>query len=56
LWLARGASNQEIAERLVITIDTVKRHVTHIYSKLEVTNRVQAVERGRTLGLLADLP
>jgi LuxR family transcriptional regulator, maltose regulon positive regulatory protein len=50
--LARGASNQDIAEQLVITIDTVKRHVTHIYSKLGVNNRVQAVERGRTLGLL----
>ncbi len=55
-WLAHGASNQEIAERLVITIDTVKRHVTHIYAKLGVTNRVQGAERGRTLGLLPDLP
>jgi len=52
--LARGASNSEIAQRLVLTVDTVKRHVTHIFSKLEARNRVQAVERARTLGLLSD--
>ena len=52
--IARGDSNQEIAERLVITQDTVKRHVTHIFEKLGVHNRVQAVARARTLGLLSD--
>ena len=34
--LARGASNQEIAQELVIVVDTVKRHVSHIFSKLGV--------------------
>ncbi|HEX3639968.1 MAG TPA: LuxR C-terminal-related transcriptional regulator, partial [Ktedonobacteraceae bacterium] len=38
--LARGASNQEIAQELVIVVDTVKRHVSHIFSKLGVSNRV----------------
>src|SRR5438105_29424 len=42
--LAYGASNQEIAQELVIAIDTVKRHVSHIFSKLGVQNRVQAVK------------
>ncbi len=41
--VARGDSNQEIAEVLVIALDTVKRHVTHIFEKLGVNNRVQAV-------------
>jgi LuxR family transcriptional regulator, maltose regulon positive regulatory protein len=50
--LARGASNQEIAQELVIAIDTVKRHVSHIFFKLGVRNRVQAVKQARTLGLL----
>jgi LuxR family maltose regulon positive regulatory protein len=54
--MARGDSNQEIADRLVITLDTVKRHVTHIFEKLGVHNRVQAVARARTLGLLSDEP
>ena len=52
--LAQGDPNQEIADRLVITLDTVKRHVTHIFEKLGVHNRVQAVARARTLGLLSD--
>jgi LuxR family maltose regulon positive regulatory protein len=50
--LARGASNQEIAEELVIVIDTAKRHISHIFSKLDVNNRVQAVWQARELGLL----
>ena len=51
--LARGSSNQEIAEALVITMDTVKRHVSNILSKLGASNRTQAVSRARELGLLA---
>jgi LuxR family maltose regulon positive regulatory protein len=52
--VARGDSNQQIAEALVIALDTVKRHVTHIFEKLGVNNRVQAVARARALGLLSD--
>jgi LuxR family maltose regulon positive regulatory protein len=52
LYLVQGSTNQEIAERLAITIDTVKRHITHIYSKLRVTNRVQAVKQAHSLALL----
>jgi LuxR family maltose regulon positive regulatory protein len=50
--LAQGRSNQEIAQALVIALDTVKRHVSHIFSKLGVTNRVQAVKQAHDLGLL----
>ncbi|HEY4036670.1 MAG TPA: LuxR C-terminal-related transcriptional regulator [Ktedonobacteraceae bacterium] len=50
--LVRGVSNQEITQELVITIDTVKRHVSHIFSKLGVKNRIQAARQARTLGLL----
>src|SRR5204862_2616370 len=52
--LAGGASNQEIAQELVITVDTVKRHASHIFSKLGVRNRIQAVMQARALGLLND--
>ncbi|EFH88034.1 LuxR C-terminal-related transcriptional regulator [Ktedonobacter racemifer] len=51
--LARGASNQDIAEALVVTPGTVKHHITHILSKLEATNRTQAVARAQALGLLS---
>ena len=54
--LAQGDSNQEIADQLVIAVVTVKRHVTHIFEKLGVNNRVQAVARARALGLLFDEP
>jgi LuxR family maltose regulon positive regulatory protein len=50
--IARGASNQEITQELVIVVDTVKRHVSHIFAKLGVQNRVQAVRRARELGLV----
>jgi LuxR family maltose regulon positive regulatory protein len=50
--LAKGASNLEIAQGLVIAVDTVKRHVSHIFAKLGVQNRVQAVRQARKLGLL----
>jgi LuxR family maltose regulon positive regulatory protein len=52
--IARGDSNQEIAEMLMIALDTVKRHVTHIFEKLGVNNRVQAVARARALHWLSD--
>jgi LuxR family maltose regulon positive regulatory protein len=51
--LAAGEPNQAIAEELVISLDTVKRHVTHILDKLGVANRTQAVSRARDLGLRA---
>jgi LuxR family maltose regulon positive regulatory protein len=50
--LAAGKANQAIAGELVISLDTVKRHVTHIFEKLGVANRTQAVIRARELGLL----
>jgi len=50
--LAAGKTNPAIAEELVITLDTVKRHVTHILDKLGAANRTQAVTRARELELL----
>ena len=50
--IAQGASNHEIAERLVITVGTVKSHVNHILGKLAAHNRTEAVARARSAGLL----
>ena len=50
--LAVGKPNRAIAEELFIGLDTVKRHVSHIFIKLGVANRTEAVARARALGLL----
>ncbi len=50
--MAQGATNNEIAERLVITVGTVKSHINHILGKLDAHNRTEAVARARGLGLL----
>ncbi|MET3207193.1 UNVERIFIED_CONTAM: LuxR family maltose regulon positive regulatory protein [Paenibacillus sp. PvR008] len=50
--LATGRSNKEIGVTLCISLATVKSHVINIYTKLHVSNRVEAVERGRALRLL----
>lgn len=50
--LAAGSSNRQIAEQLVISLHTVKLHVKHIFAKLSVINRTQAVARARDLHLL----
>jgi LuxR family maltose regulon positive regulatory protein len=47
-----GCSNREIAEELVVTLHTVKKHTSNIYSKLGVASRTQAVARSRELGIL----
>jgi LuxR family maltose regulon positive regulatory protein len=50
--LASGASNQQIADRLVIGIGTVKAHLNHIFGKLHARNRVDAIAKARKLGLI----
>ena len=49
---ADGLSNQEIAERLIISLGTVKAHSSNIYRKLDVRNRTQAVIAAREMELL----
>jgi DNA-binding NarL/FixJ family response regulator len=52
-WMAQGLSTKEIARRLRISPETVKDHLVRIYEKLEARNRVEALERARSLGLLS---
>jgi len=51
--LARGLSNREIADELVITEGTVKNHVSNLIEKLGVRDRTQAVLKGQELGLIS---
>jgi LuxR family maltose regulon positive regulatory protein len=50
--MAEGLSNPEIAARLVVSLNTVKTHVRHVFEKLEADGRVQAIARARDLKLL----
>ena len=50
--LAAGKPNQQIAQELVVTLHTVKKHVTHVLGKLGAANRTEATARARELGLL----
>lgn len=50
--LTAGGSNRAIAAELVVTIDTVKKHVSHVLDKLGAGSRTEAVARARPLGLI----
>jgi LuxR family transcriptional regulator, maltose regulon positive regulatory protein len=50
--LAAGRRNRDIAQELVVTLETVKKHVSHIFDKLGAANRTQAVAHARRLGLI----
>jgi LuxR family maltose regulon positive regulatory protein len=52
VFLANGASNKEMANRIFVSENTVKFHLKNIYSKLSVCSRVQAITAARGLGLL----
>jgi len=50
--IAEGLSNREIGERLFVSENTVKTHSSRLFGKLGVNRRVQAVQRGKELGLI----
>jgi LuxR family maltose regulon positive regulatory protein len=52
LLIAAGESNQDIADRLVLSVGTVKGHINHIFSKLDVHSRTAAVAKAHELGLI----
>ena len=52
-YLPTNLSAPEIASELYLGVSTVKTHIQHVYAKLEVHRRAEAVEQARALGLLA---
>lgn len=51
--MAKGFSNQEIADKLFVSLNTVKTHSSNLFLKLEVSRRTQAVQKAKELQLLA---
>ncbi|MGH1364493.1 MAG: helix-turn-helix domain-containing protein [Calditrichia bacterium] len=52
LLLAEGYSNQQIADKLFISLNTTKTHLKNIYQKLEARRRTEALFRARELGII----
>jgi ATP/maltotriose-dependent transcriptional regulator MalT len=50
--MSTGLSNQEIAEKMFVSLNTVKTHTSRIFEKLDVKRRTQAVEKARQLLLI----
>ena len=50
--MAKGMSNQEIAERLFVSLNTIKTHSGKIFEKLDVKRRTQAVEKAKRLSII----
>jgi DNA-binding CsgD family transcriptional regulator len=50
--IAQGMSNREIGEKLFVSENTVKTHSSRLFEKMQVNRRVQAVQKGKELGLI----
>ena len=50
--MAEGLSNQQIADQLFVSPNTIKTHLARLFEKLEVGKRIQAVEKAKRLGLI----
>jgi DNA-binding CsgD family transcriptional regulator len=50
--MAKGFSNQEIANTLFVSVSTIKTHISNLFFKLEASRRTQAVEKAKNLGLI----
>lgn len=50
--MAKGLSNQEIADKLFVSVNTIKTHLANLFAKLDVSRRTQAVQKGKELGLI----
>lgn len=50
--MSQGLSNQEIANQLYLSLNTVKTHGSNLFLKLDVKRRTQAIEKGKRMGLI----
>ncbi len=54
MGIAKGQSNQEIADSLFVSLNTVKTHVRNVYMKLNVNRRTQALAKAKKMNLIAE--
>jgi NarL family two-component system response regulator LiaR len=52
-FMAVGLSNQEIADKMFVSLNTIKTHTSNLFVKLDVKRRTQAIQKGRELRLIA---
>ncbi len=52
--MSKGLSNQEIADAMFVSLNTVKTHISNVFSKLDVQRRTQAIQKVKSMGLLLD--
>jgi two-component system, NarL family, response regulator LiaR len=50
--MAKGLSNQEIADQMFVSLNTIKTHSSNLFMKLDVKRRTQAVDKARNIGLI----
>ena len=50
--MAQGLTNQQIADKLFVSLNTIKTHSSNLFLKLEVSRRTQAIQRGKELRLI----
>jgi DNA-binding NarL/FixJ family response regulator len=50
--MAQGLSNQEIADRLFVSLSTIKTHSNNLFDKMNVERRTQAIDKGKRLGII----
>lgn len=51
--IAAGHSNQEIADKLFLSLNTIKKHNSQLFAKLGAVRRTQAIERAKQIGLIS---
>ena len=51
-WMSKGLSNQEIADKLFVSVNTIKTHSSNLFLKLEASRRTQAIQKGKELRLI----
>ncbi|RZJ48668.1 MAG: response regulator transcription factor, partial [Flavobacterium sp.] len=51
--MANGLSNQEIADKLFISLNTIKTHISRIFEKMDVKRRTQAIELAKNLSIIS---